>query len=299
MSAPVNAATPSSTNVFDISVFMKDEFYAFPEHLRETIQEQHEALLTKLVRGYERGLPLKRDSEFTITRKVLSHPRDQEFDFQLTRSKRYSDISLANQAILQEFQTKVPKRKSMTTELELQAREQPMANPALAQRHSVRNGEMGWAFDKFECLSLHVTNVKGGRLRHESIWVERVDPTTVKTEPATVKKAPWSVKKENKADNARSTVTSTAVKVEDDDDDCYIVEGPRAIKGSKWRTAKEKESTAIKKETTANEREATAERKLTADKKIPMAYRAPTVTDVADGDDGEGCVIVDSPNAAK
>lgn len=338
VSTSISVATPSSTNVFDISVFTKDEFDVFPERLRETIQEQHEALLTSLVRGHERGLPLKRDSEFTITRKILSHPRDEVFDFEVTRGKRYSMISLANQAVLQEFQTKVPKRKSMTTELKLQAREQPMANPVLAQRHSVRNGEMGWAFDKFECLSLHVTNVRDGRLRHESIWVERVEPitvkapTTVKKDPKTVKQAPTTVKKEDTADKAPSTVSpvmvdlsiddpppvnpppvnptpagtstataanSTAATVEDVDDDCYIVEGPKAFKGSKWTTIKE--TTTMKKEPTANEKEAAAnETKSTAEeKRTPMVYQAPTVTDVADGDDDDGRVIVDSPNAAK
>jgi hypothetical protein len=361
MSAPVNAATPSSTNVFDISVFMKDEFDAFPERLRETIQEQHEALLTSLVRGYERGLLLKTKFEFTITRKVLSQPKEV-FDFQVTRSKRYSDISLANQAILQEFQAKVPRRKSMITELKLEARKQPMANPALAQRHSVRSGEMSWAFDKFKCLSLYVTNETDSGLRHESIWVERVapktvkDPTTVKKETTTVKKAPATVKKEDAAGEAPSTVSpltvdlsidnpppvnpppvnlppvnpttaststanSTTVRVENDDDDCYIVEGPNAAEGSKLKNATAvKETTTVEKDTTADKKKVTTdkapttvkkedkadqnkpttvEKETTADKKKPMAYKAPTVTDVTDGDDDDDCVIVDGPKSSR
>ena len=340
----ISVATPSSTNVFEISVFMKDEFDVFPERLRETIQEQLEVLVTRLVRRYERGLPLKPkpDFEFTIMRKTFSRPGDEITDFQVVRPKRYSDVSLANQAILQEFQTKVPKRQSKITELKLEAREQPMANPALVRRHSVRNGEMGWAFDKFGCISLHVTNPTRGGVRHESIWVERAEPKTVK-DPTTVKKDPTSVKKESTADQKKatadkapstvsplmvdlsiddpppvnpppvnpppvnptiagtSTVTAanpTAVKVEKDDDDCYIVDGPKATKGSKWRTVKE--PTTIKKKTIVNKKEATAEEKeFKADKRTPMAYKPPTVTDVTDEDDEDGRVIVDSPNAAK
>ena len=333
----------SSTDVFDIQVLVTDEFDAFPERLRETVEGQHEALLSKLVRRYERGLPLKPkpDFEFMITKKVLSDPKDV-YDFQVTRSKRYSDISLANQAILQEFRAKVPKRKSMTMELKLEARKQPMANPALAQRHSVRSGEMSWAFDKFGCMSLYVTNETDSGLRHESIWVERVepkivkDPTTVKKDPATVKKAPTTVKKENTTDKAPSTdsplvvdlsiddpppvnpppvnpppvnptaagsstataANPAAVKVEKDDDDCYIVDSPKATKRSEWMTVKE--PTTIKKKATVNEEEATAEKnKFTADKRTPMAYKPPTVTDVTDEDDEDGRVVVDSPNAAK
>lgn len=296
----------SSTDVFDIQVLVTDEFDAFPERLRETVEGQHEALLSKLVRRYERGLPLKPkpDFEFMITKKVLSDPKDV-YDFQVTRSKRYSDISLANQAILQEFRAKVPKRKSMTMELKLDARKQPMANPALAQRHSVRSGEMSWAFDKFGCLSLYVTNETDSGLRHESIWVERVepkivkDPTTIKKDPTTVETAPTMVKREDTTDKARSTATSTAAKVEDVDEECYIVEGPEADKGFKWATIKE--TTTMKKKTTANKKEAAAnETRSTADeKRTPMEYKAPTVTDVPDGDDDDGRAIVDSPNAAK
>lgn len=312
VSAPISPATSSSIDVFDISVFMEDKFNVFPERLREAIQEQHEVLLTNLVRRYERGQPLKFDSEFTTTRKVLSYPRDEVTDFQFTRPKRYSDISLANQAILQEFRAKVPKRQSKITELKLEARERPMANPALAQCHSVRNGEMGWAFDKFECLSLHVTNVKADRLRHESIWVERVEPKTVKN-PTKVRNAPATVKKEDMADQKKATAdeapsavnlppvnpttasTSTAnpktvdsmvVKVEDDEDDCRIVEGHNATKGSKLKDA------ATVKETTTVEKEA-----ITDEKKV-TTYKAPTAVEIAD-DNEDDCVIVDGPNAAK
>jgi hypothetical protein len=347
MSAFTSNATSLSIEFFDISVVGDPWFDVYPERLRDRIQERHEMLIRTIMARFEEGKPLTPNFEYRITKKKFSYRADADADFKARRPKRYPAVSLANQAVLQEFLDRVPPR-SKITELKLVGGQEPSTNPAFAQLHSVRNGEMGWGMDRFGCLSLQLTYIQGDRLRHELVFVERtaVNPPTVDlstanistdnssmvnpptVNPPTADPPTSSLSTINASTTNTKTVDSTAVKVEDVDDDCYIVEGPNAAEGSKLKNATAvKETTTVKKDTTADKKKGTTgkekvaadkapttvkkedtadlkktttvEKETTADKKKPMAYKAPAVTDVTDGDDDDDCVIVGGPKSSR
>ena len=309
----------SSIEFFDISVGGDIRFDVYPERLRDRIQVRHEKLIHKMIAKFKKGEPLTPHFEFSIRKNFFSYPQDAETDFKVKRPVRYPAVSLANEAVLQEFLNRVPPR-SKITELKRADGQEPSTNPAFAQLHSVRNGEMGWGIDRFGCLSLQLTYIQGGRLRHELVFVERttVTPPTVDAPSINapmVSPPTADPPTANASSSNTKAVDSTVINIEDDDDDCYIVEGPNVTKGSKLKNA-----TAVKEETTADENKATTdekkattdenkatmdekkatmdEKKATTDERKPMAYQAPTVIDFTDEDDENSCVI-DNPNAAR
>ena len=193
--ASKNPEAQKNGSVFEIYVEMDDSFHVYPKQLREMVEERHKALIVQILAKFETGLPFQPRYNYTITRKRVSQPRDKTSDYEAPRKKTYPAVSFANKEALKEFLVKAPARKAKFVELKLPDGMQPMSNPDFAQLQSVRPDEMGWGMDKDGCLSLHVTTMENGRLRHESIFVER------------------------KAVEAN--------KVEEDDE-CRIVEGPNA-----------------------------------------------------------------------
>ncbi|KAF2994805.1 hypothetical protein E8E13_001538 [Curvularia kusanoi] len=169
----------ASINIFEVSVFTEDKFDRYPETLRVAMETHHENLMRIIMAKFQHGLPLTPTYEYTVTSKKSSQPKDAKNDYQVLRSDRYPAASLANQAILENFLSKAPSRKLGYTELKVG---RSMANPTFAQLHSVRNGDMGWGFDRYGCLSLHLTKIEDGCLKHEALWVERVNPAKVKVE---------------------------------------------------------------------------------------------------------------------
>lgn len=158
---------------FEVSVVMDDKFRVFPERLRSILQEQHASLIKQFMIKVETGAPLQPGDDYFITRVRRSQPEDKVSDYNYKSGEKYPAASFANKEALKEFVTKVTARKRAFIQLEMPVSEKGRTNPAFAQLHSVRAGEIGWGFDKYECLSLHRTTVEGCRLRHESIYVTR------------------------------------------------------------------------------------------------------------------------------
>ena len=309
LSAFASGATSTSTKFFEISVDGHTSFDVYPERLRALVQERHEILLRAMLAKFEKGEPLAPKVEYRIRKNKFSYPPDAENDFKVKRPVRYPAVSLANQAVLQEFLDRVPPRSKMV-ELKLVACQEPSTNPAFAQLHSVRNGEMGWGLDKFGCLSLQLTYIQGDRLRHELVFVERtalnppmvnlstantstthsstINTSTVNSSTihpptidlSTAHLSTTNTSTVNTSTASTKTVDSTAVTAEDDEDDCRIVDHPSAFKGSKLNNATVvKEATTVKKETTADERKVTTDEEKAAADKAPTTVEAEKTAD--------------------
>ncbi|KAF9692530.1 hypothetical protein EKO04_009706 [Ascochyta lentis] len=191
------SATPDrqkDENAFEISVEMDDKFSAYPKRLRQIMEGQYQSLVEQTMTKFEAGSPLQPRFAFAVTRKRMSEPKDPASDYEDTRQRTYQALSIANKKALEEFLVKVSSKRPKFIESKMP--QQPMSNPHFARVQSVRAGEVGWGFDMYKCLSLHLTTMDGYSLRHESIYVERKP--------------------------------MEAPEGKEDDDDCLVVENPDA-----------------------------------------------------------------------
>lgn len=161
-----------SDGAFEVSVEMGRDFSVYPDKLLEIVENRHESLINFVMSKFETGTPLQRHYVYTITRKCISIPRNAASDYNTSRVETYPAVSFANKQVLKEFIVKAPSKKKFA-ELEMPDDVSPMANPAFAELQSVRPGGMSWGFDRWGCISLHLTTIESGRLKHESIYTER------------------------------------------------------------------------------------------------------------------------------
>ncbi|KAF2854553.1 hypothetical protein T440DRAFT_464706, partial [Plenodomus tracheiphilus IPT5] len=60
-------------------------------------------------------------------------------------------------------------------ELDPPEHEDLIANPKFVHWHSVRHGEIGWGFDKHDCLSLYTTKFVDSTVLEEVLYVKRAE----------------------------------------------------------------------------------------------------------------------------
>ena len=153
------------------------KFSVYPEPLRDVVQQSYVDEIYKILDSLNDDRQLSQKFKFHIVRGSRIHGGDP-FDYASCQPETFANASMANVAVLEQFLHEAPAKKAGFPK----ALEAKLANPEFAALHSVNHGQMGWGFDKYECLSLHKTAIIGNKLKHFWIYVERRMVKAVKTE---------------------------------------------------------------------------------------------------------------------
>lgn len=159
-----------------ITCSLLERFNQYPKALRQVVEEEYTDVLYSIAQAYQKGVPVPEDFVYHIVRGVKGSATS---DYKLANVKLFPTASMANVAIIEEFSNLLTTEKKINF---VRAPEVTVSNPAFALLHSVPPGCIGWGFDRYGCLSLHKTSVEQNKLRHDWIYVERIDYKVVKRE---------------------------------------------------------------------------------------------------------------------
>ncbi|KAH6629833.1 hypothetical protein C7974DRAFT_395318 [Boeremia exigua] len=160
-----------------ISTELHDKFERYPKTLRHIVEEAYVTDVYDIIEEFKAGRYPPRQSKYHIVRAARTQGGDKT-DYKLAQLEVFPNTSMANVAVLEQFRKFAPSKTSKF----VKAPEVDLANPQFAALHSVPPGQMGWGFDSFGCISLHLTVLQENKLKHFSIYVERKAVIAVKAE---------------------------------------------------------------------------------------------------------------------
>jgi hypothetical protein len=176
----------------EITVDLHDRFNLYPEPLRNYVEIKYAAEVDEIMKCFKMGHIVSPKAAYYIVRGSRVQGGDEKTDYKIVQIETYQTASMANIAVLEQFLARAPPKKGAF----VRATNAKLANPDFAELHSVHPGQMGWGFDKLGCLSLHLTVIENNKLKHTYVYVEQR--------------------------------TAVVPKVENNDDECQIVEDPRS-----------------------------------------------------------------------
>ncbi|KAJ8108056.1 hypothetical protein OPT61_g8437 [Boeremia exigua] len=169
-SSKVISLLPESEENFQVSIRLHSKFDVFPDALRTALEGMHRTAYVAYMDDVDtESHPSPKLTYSVITGERLSPYKESDFVF-TTHKTDFKYLSMANMFLLKSFWNHNKGRLEGAEFVKLDVKD--IGNPALLWLYSVRPHEVGWALDRFGCLSFCATRVVGDKLQHRVAFVE-------------------------------------------------------------------------------------------------------------------------------
>ena len=159
--------------IYVTSVEMNSQFDRFPEELRASLEEAHEKTTRHALALLRHGTKVEYKNNYSVVFGERDRLSMTGWAFERYQYSTPHE-SFANQHLLEQFLLRHPKGFGKVKFVELKDHE-GHANAKLIHFHSVRQGEVGWGFDKFGCLSLYSVTNEDATVKDVVFYVDRYE----------------------------------------------------------------------------------------------------------------------------